>query len=76
MQKPRRTRGFISRTKKAFEIAAFVLNVGDGTLGEGAPSPRGQVVTVNLLFSRRKTEKHGHFHVWYLERVGAARRGP
>lgn len=36
--------------------------------GEAVPSPRGQAMIVNLLFSLMKIEKPGYFHVWLLER--------
>lgn len=61
---------FSREPKHALEIA-FVLNVGDGVPGEGAPSPQRQGITINLLFSLVKTEKQGHFQVWHLEEVGA-----
>lgn len=52
---------------KALEITTFALHVED-VPGEVVPSPRGQVMIVNLLFSLMKIEKPGYFHVWHLER--------
>lgn len=47
------------------------MNAGDGVPWEGAVSPRGRAMTINLSFSLVKTEKQGHAQVWHQEKVDA-----